>query len=67
MIYIYRLPKWHYSFHGGSDGKAFACIMGDPGSIPRSGRFPCTLVWKIPWTEELGKLQSMGSQGVGHS
>ena len=23
-----------------------------------------TLVWKIPWTEEPGKLQSMGSQRV---
>ena len=22
--------------------------------------------WKIPWTEEPGRLQSMGSQGVGH-
>ena len=25
------------------------------------------LAWKIPWTEEPGRLQSMGSQGVGHS
>ena len=25
-----------------------------------------TLAWKIPWTEEPGGLQSMGSQGVGH-
>ena len=25
-----------------------------------------TLAWKIPRTEELGRLQSMGSQGVGH-
>ena len=24
------------------------------------------LVWKIPWTEELGGLQSMGLQRVGH-
>ena len=24
------------------------------------------LVWKIPWMEELGRLQSMGSQRVGH-
>ena len=24
------------------------------------------LVWKIPWTEEPGRLQSMGSQRVGH-
>ena len=25
-----------------------------------------TLVWKIPWTEEPGRIQSMGSQRVGH-
>ena len=25
-----------------------------------------TLAWRIPWTEELGGLQSMGSQSVGH-
>ena len=25
-----------------------------------------TLAWKIPWTEEPGALQSMGSLGVGH-
>ena len=24
------------------------------------------LAWKIPWTEEPGGLQSMGSQRVGH-
>ena len=24
------------------------------------------LAWKIPWTEEAGGLQSMGSQRVGH-
>ena len=25
-----------------------------------------TLAWKIPWIEESGGLQSMGSQTVGH-
>ena len=25
------------------------------------------LAWSIPWTEEPGGLQSMGSQGVGHN
>ena len=25
-----------------------------------------TLAWQIPWTEEPGGLQSMGSLGVGH-
>ena len=24
------------------------------------------LAWKIPWTEEPGRLQSMGLQRVGH-
>ena len=42
--------------------------------IPGSGRTPgkkemtthsSILAWKIPWTEELGRLQSMGSQRVG--
>ena len=26
-----------------------------------------TLAWKIPWTEEPGRLQSMESQRVGHN
>ena len=26
-----------------------------------------TLAWKIPWTEEAGGLQSMGSQRVRHN
>ena len=25
-----------------------------------------TLAWKIPWVEETGRLQSMGSRRVGH-
>ena len=25
-----------------------------------------TIAWKIPWTEEPGRLQSMGLQRVGH-
>ena len=25
-----------------------------------------TLAWRIPWTEEPGRLQSIGSQRVGH-
>ena len=29
--------------------------------------YSSTLAWKIPWTEEPGRLQSMGSQRVGHN
>ena len=28
--------------------------------------YSSTLAWKIPWTEEPGRLQAMGSQRVGH-
>ena len=29
--------------------------------------YPSTLAWKIPWMEEPGRLQSMGSLRVGHT
>ena len=61
-------------FPGGSEVKASACNAGDLGSIPGLQRFPgeemathpSILAWRIPWTEEPGGLQSMGSQRVGH-
>ena len=61
-------------FPGGSEDKVSACNAENPGSIPGSGRSPgegnskdsSTLAWKIPWMEKPGRLQSMGSQGVGH-
>ena len=31
-----------------------------------TGTHSSTLAWKIPWTEEPGRLQSMGSRRVGH-
>ena len=34
----------------------------EEGTSTHSG----TLVWRIPWTEESGGLQSMGLQRVGH-
>ena len=55
------LPRW-------LSGKESTCNAGDVagavGSIPGSGRSPgggngnhsSILAWKIPWTEELGRL-----------
>ena len=47
---------------------------GDVGLIPGSGIFlekemathSSILTWEIPWTEEPGRLQSMGWQRVRH-
>ena len=52
-------------FPGGAKVKASACNVGDLGSIPGSGRSPGEgniLAWRIPWTEELGGLQSTGGK-----
>ena len=71
---FFRVFHSSYGFPGGSDGKESACHVGDPGLIPGLGKFPAegkgylsnTLVWRIPWTQEPGRLQSMGLQRVGH-
>ena len=61
---------------GGSDGKESACNGGDPGSISGSGRSPgegncyplqCSCLENSMDREEPGRLQSMGSQRVGHN
>ena len=46
--------------------KKSACNAADPGSVPGSGRSQEGNNWRIPRTEEPGRLQSMGSQTGGH-
>ena len=60
---------------GDSDDKEFVCSFRDQGLIPGSGRslekgmitYSNILAWRVPWTEEPGGLQSMGSQRVRHN
>ena len=62
------LPRWF-------SGKESAANAGNVGLIPGSGVSPgegmathsSVLGLEIPWTEELGRLWSMGSQIVGHN
>jgi len=42
--------------------KPFIKVVTEKAMAPHSN----TLAWKIPWAEEPGGLQSMGSQRVGH-
>ena len=57
-------------FPGGSDSKESACNLGDLGSTPGLGRSLekgtltrySILGWRIPWTEETTRLQSMALQ-----
>ena len=66
------------SLVGGTSGKELICQCRDRdvrSLIPGLGRYPgggfgillqysC---WENPWTEELGGLQSIGLQKVGHN
>ena len=62
------------SFPGGSDDKASAYNARDWGAFlgqedlleKEMATHSSILAWKIPWMEDLGRLQSMGSQRVGH-
>ena len=64
----------HGGFVCGSDGKESTCNAGDLAWIPGLGRsseegmaaHSSILAWRIPWREETGGLQSVGSQRVGH-
>ena len=75
LFLTFQFPNDLLSFPGGSDGKVSACNVGDLGLISGLGRSPgggemathsSILAWKIPLTEEPARLQSMGSQRVGH-
>ena len=63
-----------FGFPGGSDSKESVCNVGDLGSVPglkdplEKGMaiHSSIFAWRIPWTEETGGPQSMGSQRVGH-
>ena len=67
---IYDICFQISDFPGGSDGKASAYkwetqvrSLGWEDPLEKEMATHCsTLVWKIPWMEEPGRLQSMGSQ-----
>ena len=41
--------------------------LGQEDPLEKEKAIPSsTIAWKIPWTEEPGRLQFMGSQRVGH-
>ena len=67
--------SWKWGFPGGSVIKNPPAKAEDSGSVPGLGRSPgegngkssSILAWKIPWTEEPGRLQSMGLKRVWHN
>ena len=44
----------------------FQSLGGEDALEKKMATLSSILAWKIPWAEEPGRLQSMGSQRVGH-
>ena len=65
---------WLKAVMSGSGGRESACNAWDQGSIhfqedpleKGMATHSSILAWKNPWTEEVGRVQSMGSQRVRH-
>ena len=59
--------EYIYMSFPGLSNKESTASAGDAGLIPGLGRIPWRRKWQpipvfLPWTEEPGRLQSMGSQ-----
>ena len=78
-LVIAQLLVWHFysirGFPGGSAVKNQPAIqetqvqsLGWEAPLEKEmATHSSILAWRIPWTEEPGGLQSMGSQRVGHN
>ena len=68
-LWVCRLPSPFIHFNssppraGHGAWQEFSLLVKEKVMAPHSS----TLAWKIPWTEEPGRLQSMGSLTVGHN
>ena len=56
-----KIEKWSYPDNQ-KNIDAFYWSLLEKAMAPHSS----TLAWKIPWTEEPGRLQTIGSRRVGH-
>ena len=50
----------------GEVGSKVASLNGGDPLEKEMATHSSILAWKIAWTEELGRLQSVGSQRIGH-
>ena len=61
---------WKAAVHGVAEGQTrlsdFTFTFHFPALEKEMATHSSTLAWKIPWMEETGRLQSMGSLRVRH-
>ena len=61
------LPGWLVVKHLSTMRETWVQSLGWEDSLEKEmSIYSSIIAWKIPWIEEPGRLQSMGSQRVGH-
>ena len=64
---MYLLPWWLSGKESTSNAGNTGLIPGSEDILEKEMATPSSiLAWEIPWAEELGELQQMGWQRVGH-
>ena len=58
--------RWPFNFIQSSLQVKFTITLWPLSLEKEMATHSCILAWRIPWTEEPGRLQSMGSQRVRH-
>ena len=53
--------------YAGSAGDTVQSLGPEDPQEEETATHPSILAWEIPWTEEHGRLQSQGSQRIGHN
>ena len=56
-----EMAGWHHRLDGHGSNQSLSCPM-----VMSMAPHSSTLAWKIPWMEEPGRLQFMGSLRAGH-
>ena len=67
--------RFNVGFPGGSDSKNLPAVqetwvqsLGQEDPLKKGmATYSSILAWRVPWTEEPGRLQSMGSERDGHN
>ena len=52
--------------NAGEAGDEGSSLVGEDPLVEEMARHSSILAWKIPWTQEPGRLQTTGSQRVRH-
>ena len=65
VLFFYKVAQWYLPMQETQETR-FQSLSLEDALEKEMATHSSSLAWEIPWTEEPGGLQSMGSHRVGH-